>query len=318
MKTLYESILGDMEDSIGRMEADIIDIVINDSNSKLWQTFDFNRQDVGRKYPLKYSDNTLYVPRLLVQNYRPAKSLASLTKLIGSTVDHFVCGGSLHIANDAHLFSPNNFCKKITCAGGLTIASKHIKDLELSVGRLDDIGIKKFPVGSCDTCFTGAEMLENIIWESDVLNGIKFIVDEVPTIKNCEFKGVNTITLYSPNIFDNTKVTNSIQSKWMLPNYDYEYFDKSNLRQTVAIKNFKKLCSVINQNKKYSGGVIKCFKDHIKASDVIPWINTIPGLKYVILKNDNVKISLWKTNPVACMSIVTDDGWSIVLEKNKF
>lgn len=314
MRSLKESILGNMEDTIGRMESDAIAANINNPGSKLWQILNLSNQDVGRKYLVKYENDALYIPRLMVKSEAPS----SLSDALNTNVDHIVLGGSLHIISRDKMFSPNNFCKKITCAGGLTIANKHIKDLELSVGRLDDIGVKKFPVGSCGTCFNGTEILENIIWESDILNGVRFIVDEVPIIKNCEFKGLNTITLYSPTIFDNTKIANSIQSKWMLPNYAYEYFDKNNLRQTVTIKNFKKLCSVINQNKKYAGGVIKCFKDHIKASDVIPWINTIPGLKYVIIRNNNVKISLWKSNPVTCMSIVTDDGWGIVLDKNKF
>jgi hypothetical protein len=106
----------------------------------------------------------------------------------------------------------------------------------------------------------------------------------------------------------------------MLPKYDYTYKGKTG-DEVVTIKNFKKLHAVLNQPKKYNtlySGTIKPFKDNIKASDIIPWINTIPGLQTVVLKNNNIKIYLHKDVGVVAsyVSAITTDGWHIMLAKN--
>lgn len=319
MKSLYESILSDIDTNLDNGNDAVINVLLNDSdNSLLWHIFDLSRHDVGRKYPLKFENKTLYVPRSLVQNIG---AMQPLDVALGIDVDNLVIGGGLYIRmyGSGRVFSDISLCKKITCGSGIKIAANTVKNLDLYIGCLGDIGVKQFPSSINYTCFEGVTHLENVNWHSDKNVSVTFEVDEIPTIKNCNLQ-TTQINIYSPALFDNEKLTKEIQTKWMLPNYEYEYLNKNNDVETVVIKNFRKLHSILNQPKKYRRkySAIKCFKDNIKASDIIPWINTIPGLDTVKLKNNNIVIYLHRSSKYLFndFSAETIDGWKITLAKN--
>ena len=329
MKSLYESILSDNEieesllsdidTNLDNGNDAVINVLLNDpDNSLLWHIFDLSRHDVGRKYPLKFENKTLYIPRSLVQNIG---AMQPLDVAMGTDVDNLVIGGGLYIRmyGSGRVFSDISLCKKITCGSGIKIAADTVKNLDLYIGCLGDIGVKQFPSSINYTCFEGVTHLENVNWHSDKNVSITFEVDEIPTIKNCNLQ-TTQINIYSSFLFDNDKLTKEIQTKWMLPNYEYEYLNKNNDTETVVIKNFRKLHSILNQPKKYRRkySAIKCFKDNIKASDIIPWINTIPGLDTVKLKNNNIVIYLHRSSKYLFndFSAETIDGWKITLAKN--
>lgn len=319
MKTLYESILSDIDTNLAQGDDAVIDVLLNDQlKSPLWHIFDLSRHDVGRKYPLKFENKTLYIPRSLVQNIG---AMQPLDVTLGTDVDNLVIGGGLCIRmyGSGRVFSDISLCKQITCGAGIEIVADTVKNLDLYIGCLGDIGVKQFPSSINYTCFEGVTHLENVNWRSDKNISITFEVDEIPTIKNCNLQ-TTQINIYSPFLFDNEKLTKEIQTKWMLPNYEYEYLTKSNDTETVVIKNFRKLHSILNQPKKYrrKTNAIKCFKDNIKASDVIPWINTIPNLDTVKLKNNNIVIYLHRSSKYLFndFSAETIDGWKITLAKN--
>jgi hypothetical protein len=319
MKSLYESILSDIDTNLDNGNDAVINVLLNDSdNSLLWHIFDLSRHDVGRKYPLKFENKTLYVPRSLVQNIG---AMQPLDVAMGTDVDNLVIGGGLYIRmyGSGRVFSDISLCKKITCGSGIKIAADTVKNLDLYIGCLGDIGVKQFPSSINYTCFEGVTHLENVNWHSDKNVSITFEVDEIPTIKNCNLQ-TSQINIYSSFLFDNDKLTKEIQTKWMLPNYEYEYLNKNNDTETVVIKNFRKLHSILNQPKKYRRkySAIKCFKDNIKASDIIPWINTIPNLDTVKLKNNNIVIYLHNSSKYLFndFSAETIDGWKITLAKN--
>ena len=297
----------------------VINVLLNDPDkSLLWHIFDLSRHDVGRKYPLKFENKSLYIPRSLVQNIG---AMQPLDVGLGTDVDNLVIGGGLYIRmyGGGRVFSDISLCKKITCGSGIKIAADTVKNLDLYIGCLGDIGVKQFPSSINYTCFEGVTHLENVNWHSDKNVSITFEVDEIPTIKNCNLQ-TTQINIYSSFLFDNEKLTKEIQTKWMIPNYEYEYLTKSNNTETVVIKNFRKLHSVLNQPKKYrrKTNAIKCFKDNIKASDIIPWINTIPNVDTVKLKNNNVVIYLHRSSKYLFndFSAETIDGWKITLAKN--
>lgn len=328
MKSLYESLLSDdaikesllsdIDVTLDRGENEAIKILINDpDNSLLWHIFDLSRHDVGRRYPLKFENKTLYIPRSLVQTI----GMQPLDVALGTDVDNLVIGGGLYIRmyGTGRVFSGAKLCKKITCGAGIKISAYMVKDLDLYAGCLGDIGVKQFPSSVGYTCFEGVTHLENVSWKSDKNVSITFEVDEIPTIKNCNLQ-TSQINIYSSFLFDNEKLTKEIQTKWMIPNYEYEYLNKNNDTETVVIKNFRKLHSILNQPKKYrrKTSAIKCFKDNIKASDIIPWINTIPGLDTVKLSNNNIVIYLHRSSKYLFndFSAETIDGWKITLAKN--
>lgn len=319
MKSLYESILSDIDTNLDNGNDAVTNVLLNDpDNSLLWHIFDLSRHDVGRKYPLKFENKTLYIPRSLVQNIG---AMQPLDVGLGTDVDNLVIGGGLYIRmyGSGRVFSDISLCKKITCGSGIKIAADIVKNLDLYIGCLGDIGVKQFPSSINYTCFEGVTHLENVSWHSDKNVSITFEVDEIPTIKNCNLQ-TSQINIYSSFLFDNDKLTKEIQTKWMLPNYEYEYLNKNNDTETVVIKNFRKLHSILNQPKKYrrKHSAIKCFKDNIKASDIIPWINTIPGLYTVKLKNNNIVIYLHNSSKYLFndFSAETIDGWKITLAKN--
>lgn len=319
MKSLYESILSDIDTNLDNGNDAVINVLLNDPDkSLLWHIFDLSRHDVGRKYPLKFENKTLYIPRSLVQNIG---AMQPLDVAMGTDVDNLVIGGGLYIRmyGSGRVFSDISLCKKITCGAGIKIAADTVKNLDLYIGCLGDIGVKQFPSSINYTCFEGVTHLENVNWHSDKNVSVTFEVDEIPTIKNCNLQ-TTQINIYSPFLFDNEKLTKEIQTKWMLPNYEYEYLNKNNDVETVVIKNFRKLHSILNQPKKYrrKTNAIKCFKDNIKASDIIPWINTIPGLDTVKLKNNNIVIYLRHSSKYLFndFSAETIDGWKITLAKN--
>lgn len=319
MKSLYESILSDIDTNLDNGNDAVINVLLNDPDkSLLWHIFDLSRHDVGRKYPLKFENKSLYIPRSLVQNIG---AMQPLDVGLGTDVDNLVIGGGLYIRmyGGGRVFSDISLCKKITCGSGIKIAADTVKNLDLYIGCLGDIGVKQFPSSINYTCFEGVTHLENVNWHSDKNVSITFEVDEIPTIKNCNLQ-TTQINIYSSFLFDNEKLTKEIQTKWMIPNYEYEYLTKSNNTETVVIKNFRKLHSVLNQPKKYrrKTNAIKCFKDNIKASDIIPWINTIPNVDTVKLKNNNVVIYLHRSSKYLFndFSAETIDGWKITLAKN--
>lgn len=328
MKSLYESILSDNEikesllsdidTNLDNGNDAVTSVLLNDpDNSLLWHIFDLSRQDVGRKYPLKFENKTLYIPRSLVQNIG---AMPPLDVALGTDVDNLVIGGGLYIRmyGSSSVFSDISLCKKITCGAGIKIAADTVKNLDLYIGCLGDIGVKQFPSSINYTCFEGVTHLENVNWHSDKNVSVTFEVDEIPTIKNCNLQ-TTQINIYSPALFDNEKLTRKIQTKWMLPNYEYEYLNKNNDVETVVIKNFRKLHSILNQPNKYRRkySAIKCFKDNIKASDIIPWINTVPGINTVKLCNNNVAIYLHRIDSYKWddTSAETIDGWKITLSK---
>lgn len=328
MKSLYESILSDNEieesllsdidTNLDNGNDAVTSVLLNDpDNSLLWHIFDLSRQDVGRKYPLKFENKTLYIPRSLVQNIG---AMQPLDVALGTDVDNLVIGGGLYIRmyGSSIVFSDISLCKKITCGAGIKIAADTVKNLDLYIGCLGDIGVKQFPSSINYTCFEGVTHLENVNWHSDKNVSVTFEADEIPTIKNCNLQ-TTQINIYSPALFDNEKLTRKIQTKWMLPNYEYEYLNKNNDVETVVIKNFRKLHSILNQPKKYrrKTNAIKCFKDNIKASDIIPWINTVPGINTVKLCNNNVAIYLHRIDSYKWddTSAETVDGWKITLSK---
>jgi hypothetical protein len=318
MKSLYESILSDIDTNLDNGNDAVTSVLLNDpDNSLLWHIFDLSRQDVGRKYPLKFENKTLYIPRSLVQNIG---AMQPLDVALGTDVDNLVIGGGLYIRmyGSSSIFSDISLCKKITCGAGFKIAANTVKNLDLYIGCLGDIGVKQFPSSINYTCFEGVTHLENVNWHSDKNVSVTFEVDEIPTIKNCNLQ-TTQINIYSPALFDNEKLTKEIQTKWMLPNYEYEYLNKNNDVETVVIKNFRKLHSILNQPKKYRRkySAIKCFKDNIKASDIIPWINTVPGINTVKLCNNNIAIYLHRIDSYKWddTSAETIDGWKITLSK---
>jgi hypothetical protein len=318
MKSLYESILSDIDTNLDNGNDAVTSVLLNDpDNSLLWHIFDLSRQDVGRKYPLKFENKTLYIPRSLVQNIG---AMQPLDVALGTDVDNLVIGGGLYIRmyGSSSVFSDISLCKKITCGAGFKIAANTVKNLDLYIGCLGDIGVKQFPSSINYTCFEGVTHLENVNWHSDKNVSVTFEVDEIPTIKNCNLQ-TTQINIYSPALFDNEKLTKEIQTKWMLPNYEYEYLNKNNDVETVVIKNFRKLHSILNQPKKYRRkySAIKCFKDNIKASDIIPWINTVPGINTVKLCNNNIAIYLHRIDSYKWddTSAETIDGWKITLSK---
>ena len=319
MKSLYESILSDIDTNLDNGNDAVINVLLNDPDkSLLWHIFDLSRHDVGRKYPLKFENKTLYIPRSLVQNIG---AMQPLDVALGTDVDNLVIGGGLYIRmyGSGRVFSDISLCKKITCGAGIKIAADTVKNLDLYIGCLGDIGVKQFPSSINYTCFEGVTHLENVNWHSDKNVSVTFEVDEIPTIKNCNLQTAQ-INIYSPFLFDNEKLTKEIQTKWMIPNYEYEYLTKSNDTETVVIKNFRKLHSILKQPKKYrrKTSAIKCFKDNIKASDIIPWINTILNVDTVKLKNNNIVIYLHRSSKYLFndFSAETIDGWKITLAKN--
>ena len=318
MRTLYESILDDIDIQMANGEDAVVNELINNPNkSKLWNIFDLSRHDVGRKYTLKFENKSLYIPRSLVQNIGV---MQPLDVALGTNVDDLIIGGGLYIRmyGGGREFSDISLCKKITCGSGIKIAAYTVKNLDLYIGCLGDIGVKQFPSSINYTCFEGVRHLENVNWHSDKNVSITFEVDEIPIIKNCNLQ-TTQINIYSPFLFDNEKLTKEIQTKWMIPNYEYEYLNKNNDTETVVIKNFRKLHSILNQPKKYrrKTSAIKCFKDNIKASDIIPWINTIPNINTVKLCNNNVAIYLHRIDSYKWndTSAETVDGWKITLSK---
>ena len=64
MKSLYESILSDIDTNLDNGNDEVINVLLNDQvKSPLWYIFDLSRHDVGRRYPLKFENKTIYIYR---------------------------------------------------------------------------------------------------------------------------------------------------------------------------------------------------------------------------------------------------------------
>ena len=55
---IQESLLDDFDTISHNADKEIVNNVINDPESKLWQFFDLDRREIGSRFPLKYDDVT--------------------------------------------------------------------------------------------------------------------------------------------------------------------------------------------------------------------------------------------------------------------
>ena len=319
MKHLQDIIkegLLDVDDNESKMDDVVANQVINDPEGKLWKVFDLGRRDVGSRYPVKYSDGTLYLQRSLVQcsghNEEP------LSKVIGFPVDHLVVGGGLYLGHHRPFDKiDSNFCKKFTCGAGIKIASKVIKDIDIMTDHNVD-GCHTFPSSINTISFEDVELLENV----NIKSVGKYLYvgfhqyHKMPQIKNCDLSNCTSMTIYGPFLFDD-EIGKAIDDNWMNPGFVHEYGGVE-----TKVKNFKKLVAVVNNPKKYGYKTPRAFKSGIKASDVIPWINDI-GDKFnqVELSTNNVRLTLSKglkdegslINRVFLAE--TEDGWGMTMYK---
>lgn len=312
---IQESLLDDFDILSNNIDKYVINKSINDPESKLWQLFDLDRREVGSRFPLKYEDRTLYIPRTLVQQNQSNRSIESV---VGFPVDNLVVSGGLYIGKHFHEdeITGSNFCKKIYCGAGVKIHAELIKDIEITIGNIGRY--KTFPSSINSIVFDDVKLLDNVKINFDSRwKGINFHqYDSLPMIKNCDMKGCKIISIYSPFLFDK-EVSDLITSKWMIPNFEHDY----NYGDLVKIKNFKKMVAIVNNPKKYGDNTPKAFKNDINASDVIPWINDIDiTLEQVTLSSNNVRLVLSK-GPKYDSSInrsyvtYTKDGWNITMYK---
>lgn len=322
MKTLYESILDDIDVQMANGEDAVVNELINDPNkSKLWNILSLSRADAGQKYPLKYENKTLHITRSYLTTYGRQMSLSDA---VGAPVDEVVISGgfSLKSSSSDRSITADNFCKKITCCAGIVIEAYRVNNIDLNIGLPKYNGIRRFPSSINGTRFYGVKFIENVNWssyETKATKQITFDIDEIPVVKNCTFNGCTTIRIYSSFLFDGD-VADIIHDKWMVPMYEYKYDDTS-----VTIKNFKKLHAIINNPKKYGMGPIfrGLFKDNIKATDVIPWINDLSDLNHIKICNNSMVIHLFKslTSDMGFskyqIEATTTDGWNIVLMRDK-
>lgn len=321
MKTLYESILDDIDVQMSNGEDTVINELINNpEKSKLWNVLYLSKPDAGQKYPLKYENKTLYITRSYLTTYGRQESLSDA---VGAPVDEVVISGGflLKSSSNDRSITGDNFCKKITCCAGIKIEAYRVNNIDLNIGLPNYNGIRRFPSSINGTNFYGVKYIENVNWnsyESKANKQISFHIDDIPMLKNCKFNDCNTIRIYSPFLFDGD-VADTIHDKWMVPIYEYKYGDNS-----VKIKNFKKLHAIINNPKKYGTGPIfkGLFKDNIKATDVIPWINDLSDLNNVKLCNNSMTIHLIKTLTSDLgfnkhqIEATTTDGWNIILTRD--
>lgn len=321
MRTLYESILDDIDVQMANGEDTVVNELINDPNkSKLWNILSLSRPDAGQKYPLKYENKTLYITRSYLTTSGRQESLSDA---VGAPVDEVVISGgfSLKSSSSDRSITDDNFCKKITCCAGIVIEAYRVNNIDLNIGLPNYNGIRRFPSSINGTCFYGVKFIQNVNWnsyETKATKKITFDVDEIPVVKNCNFNGCTTIRIYSPFLFDGD-VADTIYVNWMVPMYEYKYGDNS-----VKIRNFKKLHAIINNPKKYGAGPSfkGLFKDNIKASDVIPWINDLHDLNHVKVCNNSMVIHLFKTLTSDMgfnkyqIETTTTDGWNIILMRD--
>lgn len=320
MKALYESILDDIDVQMAKGEDAVVNELINTPKSKLWDILSLSRADAGQKYPLKYENKTLYITRSYLTTYGRQMSLSDV---VGAPVDEVVISGgfSLKSSSSDRSITDDNFCKKITCCAGIRIEAYKVNNIDLNIGLPKYNDIRRFPSSINGTIFDGVKFIYNVNWnsyESKANKQISFHIDTIPVLKNCTFNGCNKIRIYSPFIFDGD-VADIIHDKWMVPIYEYKYGDNS-----VKIKNFKKLHAIINNPKKYGTGPVfrGLFKDNIKASDVIPWINDLSDLNHVKICNNSMIIHLVKslTSDLGFnkyqIEATTVDGWNIVLTRD--
>ena len=321
MKHLQDIIkegLLDVEGNETKMDDVVANQVINDPEGKLWKVFDLGRREVGSRYPIKYSDGTLYLQRSLVQcsgyNEEP------LSKVIGFPVDHLVVGGGLYLGHHRRFDKiDSNFCKKFTCGAGIKIASNVIKDIDIVIDHSVD-GCHTFPSSVGSISFEDVELLENVkVVDFGRFPSLHFMqYKSLPQIKNCDLKHCMRISIYSPFLFDD-EIGKVIDDNWMNQGFVHEYNGVE-----TNVKNFKKLVALVNNPKKYGYDTPRAFKSGIKASDVIPWINDIGDkLNQVELSTNNVRLALSKDlkDGGSLISRVflaeTEDGWGITMYKKK-
>lgn len=321
---IQESLLDDFDTISNNADKEIVNSVINDPESKLWQLFDLDRREIGSRFPLKYNDGTLYIPRSLVQQNARLKNLESI---IGSPVDNLVVAGGLYLGKHLNIdeLTGDGFCKKISCGSGVKIRADVIKDIEIEIGE-ENIKPYKCLASSINTIsFEHVDLLEGVkIKFENPWPSISFHqYDTLPKIKDCDLKGCKSINIYSPFLFDK-EVSDLITKKWMIPDYEYKYGQD----EVVKIKNFKKMVAVVNNPKKYGnrygGNTPRAFKEDINASDVLPWVNNIsPTLEQVTLSTNNVKLVLRKgpkdDRYLGDLSsiVYTKDGWNVMMYKKR-
>lgn len=324
MRTLKESLLDDIESTMNNGVGAVVNDLINDPNkSRLWNVLSLSKPDAGQKYPLKYENKTLYITRSYLTTCGRQESLSDA---VGAPVDEVVISGGflLKSSNRERSITGDNFCKKITCCNGIKIDAYRVNDIDLNVGLSNYNGVKRFPSSINGTVFDGVKFIYNVNWNccepkgnEQISKQITFDIDEIPVLKNCKFNGCNRIRLYSPFLFDGD-VADTIYVNWMVSMYEYKYGDTS-----VKIRNFKKLHAIINNPKKYGRGPVfkGLFRDNIKASDVIPWINDLPDLNHLRICNNSMTIHLFKsltrdlTFNIYQIEATTLDGWNIVLTR---
>lgn len=304
----------DIESSIEKMDDMVVNQTINDPEGNLWQVFDLARFDVGRRYPVKYSNNTLYLQRSLVQQQR---KIESLSDVIGFPVDHLVVGGGLYLGKYNKIDKlDSKFCKKFTCGAGIKIPATIVEDIDILIDPNID-KCRTFPSSINSISFEDVELLKNVKIKNPKFYSIRFNqYDKIPQIKNCDFNECKSITIYSPFLFDD-EIGKAIDDKWMSQGVVHKYNGVE-----TKIKNFKKLVAVVNNPKKYGGDTPRAFKSGIKASDVIPWINDIgDNLNQVELSTNNVRLAFSKglkdegslINRIFLAE--TKDGWGITMYK---
>lgn len=332
---IYEGLL-DLDDidkkSDDALEKNIIETTLEEINSNpnhiFWKYF----KKVGvvsaeqmRRYPVKYNDKTLYIPRSQIEmDSRFVEDIDELKKAINIPFEKVVVAGGIYVYNyKGNEYDGNKCCDTLISGRALRITAKTIKNVNLYIKQSDLGEIKPLLPLYKYNDLSNVDTIENVnVYGNNHDNFIIYPSDQsvIPSAKNFHLYDIDHLTIYGAFLFDDgNDLAKAIQKHWMIPNYEYKY-QEGVIEQTVVVKKFNKLHAIVNQPKKYGTKGLKPFKSSIKASDIIPWINDLgKDVKTVTLSNNNIEMILAKYNvsqlPDSDVTAVTDDGWKILLVK---
>lgn len=308
---IYEGLLGGFEQIEDTFLDNVFQDELNDPDGPLSKYFTFDRVDrsVLKREKFQYVDKILYIPKTNITCYLDK---GSLSDYLDHPVDQLHCPCVFKASGWSKELSPKTLCKELYTTDGV-FDCQSIKDMKIIIRKKDETG-HEFPhlVASLKLNFGEIKEISNTTFDiEDTKHNLSF--ENIPVVKNVKgWDNITRLRFYSPFLFDEGDIIEAIEDNWLELPYTYTYGgDKE-----VVIKNFKKLHAVVNNKSKYKGEPIKPFKEDIRISDVIPWVNDF-NFQDICIENNNVCIDISKSISCALETLWTPtlDGWYIKISK---
>lgn len=315
MKSIYnifkESILGDMEDTLGRMDVDVMEISFNKPDSKLRELFSINAKE---KTPFSVSGHEGNIT-LTVNDSDTFAKVSSLKDPISNNLSSHIPGlqklivkTPLLIKGDGSKLNNTNFCSDIL-AHSLTVGGI------ISIDKINMV-VSDLEAGWASSMIFDEtlESISNCKLENNVNNMLT--LHSIPTFKNVHSDTITYINIgrdtLAPTKFWDKQWVNSIFE------YGYDVRYSSTIDGTISVKSFNDIKKIISAKDHYKRTYLDSpirIRPGAKVSDIID-ISKFNNIQRIYIHDNKMAIILVKKT-YSMLDKVLKSFWSTSIHADK-